>query len=549
MQSSSDPAEAGLQDWPDLKTKLTWLSLFRVFAASGLLLALAIRRLLGPPTELSSADVVTFALVGLVYLLTLGYGFFLRRGKVGPNGAYVQVIGDVVLASGVVFLTGAGESPFTFTYSIAVIAAAVILYQRGALVAAGASAAAFVGVVLVTNSGALSSIQTGTVMSPARLAFVLTSNAVSQFLVAVLTSYLARQVKSASGRVQAREERIQQLVDLQNQIVAAMPSGLVTFDADGKVTFVNPVAAAILGVGVGGAQGVGVESLLPGVSRFLPETRRAELTVAGPRDPRVLGLTVTPLEGRSGATLVVFQDLTELRRTEEQLRVSDHLASLGKLSAQLAHEIRNPLASMRGAAQLLAQGADAEPSTARLSGILMRESDRLSSLVEDFLRFARPPPPKLQRIELGSLLQETVDMLKTDPLAQNVTLEVEPVTVEALGDTDQLRQVLINLIRNALVATQPSGRVRVSAAIKNGQPQFSVWDSAGKIPQADLLRIFEPFYTTRDGGTGLGLSTAHSIVRSHGGTISVSSAPAFGTQFVVALRPPDEVLTYENSRG
>jgi two-component system sensor histidine kinase PilS (NtrC family) len=233
--------------------------------------------------------------------------------------------------------------------------------------------------------------------------------------------------------------------------------------------------------------------------------------------------------------LIVFQDLSELRQAESELKRADHLAALGRLSAQLAHEIRNPLAAMRGSAQMLAQDARPEDSSHRLANILVREADRLSHLVEDFLRFARPPPPVLREASLSQLVSDTIEMLRADPLCQrvHVELELEPVLVEM--DADQLRQVLINLLRNALAAAGTGGTVRVTVRRAGGRPEIRIWDSAGSIPQGNLERIFEPFYTTKPGGTGLGLSTAHSIVRAHGGAIRVSSNPAQGTEFVVGL--------------
>ncbi len=245
---------------------------------------------------------------------------------------------------------------------------------------------------------------------------------------------------------------------------------------------------------------------------------------------------MTPLEEMAGSTLVVFQDLTDLRRAEEQLRTVDHLASLGKFSAQLAHEIRNPLASMRGAAQMLGNESDSTTPAARLTRILIREADRLSALVEDFLRFARPPPPKLVPIDLGRLINETVEMLKSDPLARGVAVEVSAAAVLGNGDAAQLQQVVINLVRNAFAAVGPEGHVKVVAELRSGRPSIRVWDSAGNIPPSELTRIFEPFYSTRAGGTGLGLSTAHTIVRGHGGEISVRSTPTEGTEFIVALQ-------------
>jgi two-component system sensor histidine kinase PilS (NtrC family) len=255
--------------------------------------------------------------------------------------------------------------------------------------------------------------------------------------------------------------------------------------------------------------------------------------VTTPAGRRILGLTVSALSTPPAPLLVVFQDLTELRRAEQELRRADRMAELGALSAQLAHEIRNPLAAMRGSAQLLAPGAD--PENQRLVDILTREADRLGELVTDFLVFARPPAPVRRPCDLDDLVRQTLELLSSDPLAFGVSIDVEPGGLQAEVDPDQVRQVLLNLIRNALAAAGRGGRVRTFFTRADGQVRIHVWDSGGSIATADLPRIFEPFFTKRPGGTGLGLSTVHSIVRAHGGQIEVSSSPGEGTEFVVGF--------------
>jgi two-component system, NtrC family, sensor histidine kinase PilS len=534
---SKQPTTAGPSDpVSNLRLKLTWLTVFRTVATTLLLAAIVARLASNSPVEdLSRADSLSLLLIGLVYLLTLVYGLVLRSGWAGASTAYAQVMGDVVLASCLVYLTGGVESPFTFTYSIAVVAASILLFQRGALIAAGASTLAFATLTFAIQAGLLKPPLGTTVISTSRVVFVLVSNTLAQFLIAALASYLSRQLTAAGGRLSEREADLKELVGLQNQIVAAMPSGLITCEADGQITFVNPAAAAILGIGSNGSRPSHLDQLIPDALKLKPYTRRAELTVQTGAGMRILGLAVTPLEGKTGSLLIVFQDLTELRRTEDELRRADHLASLGRLSAQLAHEIRNPLASMRGSAQMLAEDAKADATSGRLANILVRESDRLSSLVDDFLRFARPPPPVLKQVSLKTLAHETVEMLRADPLARGVKIEEELSDLEAPVDAGQIRQVLINLLRNAFAAVTGAGTVRIHVDEDAVTARFRVWDSAGSIPAQDLTRIFDPFYTTREAGTGLGLSTAHSIIRAHGGMIHVSSSPANGTEFVVNL--------------
>ncbi|HEY8207570.1 MAG TPA: ATP-binding protein [Myxococcaceae bacterium] len=529
-------AETAKSPRTDLQLKLVWLTAFRLVATT-LLLGTTVLRLLSRPVpeSLTFEDSASFALIGFVYVLTLISGLVLRRGRVGMAIAYLQVVGDLVVASAVVYLTGGVESPFTFTYSVAVIAGAILLPQRGALTVAVLGAASFAAQAVLIQRGLLRPPSDSGLVTPARLWFTVASNALAPLLIAALVGYLNRQLTAAGGRLSQREAEVKSLAALQRQILACMPSGLVTCTAQGEVTFVNRAAEQILELPEGGERPA-VEALLPGVMRVPTARGRYELSVETRSGKKTLGLSVTPLEGApGGALLIVFQDLTELKRMEDGLRRADRLAALGSLAAQLAHEIRNPLASMRGSAQLLMQDLKENESASRLSTILVRESDRLSALVEDFLKFARPPPPALAETRLDALVAETVEMLRADPLAHGVEVEVEAAPAQCAADAGQLRQVLLNLVRNALEAAKPGGQVRVRVESVPGGPRIHVWDSAGAIPPANLRRIFEPFFTTRDRGTGLGLSTAHSIVQAHGGTISVSSTPQRGTEFVVEL--------------
>ncbi|XXF81655.1 ATP-binding protein [Myxococcaceae bacterium GXIMD 01537] len=513
--------------------RLTWLSIFRTVATSLLLGVFALRLLTGPTRDLSREESLSFAIIGAVYSLTLIYGVWLRRGPVGTLAAVVQVSGDVLIATSLVFITGGPESPFTFTYSLAVVTASILLSQRGALVTAAVCSISY-GVLL----GSFLARAPGAVPAAAleRSGYLLISNLLAHFLIAALTGYLSRQLSATGGRLSASQADLRQLATLHKQILDSSPSGILTCEPDGRITFINPAGQSILGVDAQAIGAARVDALLPGVDTQ-GKVSRYEVQVETPRGPRTLGLSVGPLEGRAGAArLIIFQDLTALRRTEDELRRADRLAALGTLAAQLAHEIRNPLASMRGSAQMLAQDAKGDAGSERLTAILLRESDRLSRLVEDFLRFARPPPPQRQPVALDALVSEVVELLRADPLGRSVQVVLELTPVRAQVDPDQIRQVLVNLLRNAFQAAGPGGRVRVSLTVEaDGTPQLRVWDSAGAIPEAHLGRIFEPFFTTRSGGTGLGLSSAHSIVRAHGGRIHVTSAPQSGTEFMVAL--------------
>ncbi|MFT3842502.1 MAG: ATP-binding protein [Myxococcaceae bacterium] len=502
---------------------------FRTVATSLILVAIVARALSqaqASGNELGSSDAFAFVLVGIVYFITLASALWLRTRPPGRVAVLVQIGFDVLFAGAVVYLTGGADSPFVFAYSLTVLAGSILLFRTGALVAATASTLAHAAILLVDRLGLNGAVPEG---SPSRMVFLFVSNGLSQFLIAVLGGYLAEQVIQAGGRVAAREKDLRELVDLQNRIVNAMPSGLITCEASGLITFINPSAAAILGLG--DQRPDNIDQIIPGALKLTPNARRSELIVTTPKGSKSLGLACTPLGGAAGALLIVFQDLTELRKMEAELKRVDHLASLGRFSAQLAHEIRNPLASMRGSAQMLS--SDGENS--KLAEIIVREADRLSGLVESYLKLARPPPPRPEQVRVDQVVQETVEMLRADPMASGIRIDESLSPVEGQADKAQLRQVLINLLRNALAAAGPGGRVKVSVDAHDGAAWIGVWDSAGSIPQEDLLRIFEPFYTTRQGGTGLGLSTAFSIVKAHGGMIDVSSSKAAGTTFTVGL--------------
>lgn len=524
---------APLPGEPELRVRLTWLSVFRTVATSLLLAVFALRLLASSTTiELSRRDTLAFLGIGFIYVLTLIYGLWLRRGRVGRSAAIVQVAGDVLIASGLVAATGGADSPLAFTYSLAVIAASILLSQRGAFVTAAACSGVY-GALVATHLLQLGAEPPAALL--VRFGFTYASNVLAHFLIAALAGYLSRQLLAAGGRLSASQADLKQLAKLHQQILDSSPSGLLTCEEDGSISYINRAALSILGVDEGAARNKRVQGLLPGLP-VMERVPRSELKVETARGPRILGLTLAPLEGTGHASrLIVFQDLTALRRAEDDLRRADRLAALGTLAAQLAHEIRNPLAAMRGSAQMLAQDGAEDPGMSRLTAILLRESDRLSRLVEEFLRFARPPKPVARPVDLHLLIRETMEMLQADPISGGVELELDLQPVAATVDPDQLRQVLLNLARNAFEAVGAGGRVRVSLASEGDVVRLCVWDSAGAIPESHLGRIFEPFFTTRSGGTGLGLATAYSIVRAHEGRLQVTSTPEAGTEFTVEL--------------
>jgi len=241
-------------------------------------------------------------------------------------------------------------------------------------------------------------------------------------------------------------------------------------------------------------------------------------------------------------TIVIFQDLTELREMESRLKREERLAAVGRLAAGIAHEIRNPLASISGSIEMLRSGLSVESEDRRLMDIILRETDRLDGLISEFLTYVKPVRHRMGRVDLEHVLRETAEALRATDAGRNVSLSLPPPgTLHAIrGDRDHLKQVAWNLLLNAVQATRGQGKVEIRGADsrlgRSGDVVIvEVVDDGVGISPEDLPRIFEPFFTTKERGTGLGLAMVHKVVEAHGGHIEVESEPGHGAVFRVVL--------------
>ena len=320
---------------------------------------------------------------------------------------------------------------------------------------------------------------------------------------------------------------------------------------------INQVACDILGSTSEAAVGAPVDRILPGLAARLGELgERASLTRAElphARDGRelVLGISVSPLHDRGGrfrGRVVNFQDLTELRKMEQSVRQAERLAVVGGLAAGVAHEIRNPLASISGSIELLHQMPQADEDSRALMSIVTREIDRLNRLLTDLLDYANPRSLEIEPLDLAGLVRDTVGVFAQDRGFAEVTVELvgadEGTAIEMTGDAAKLRQVLWNLLRNAAeAASQGGGHVWIEVVPAASEVTIRVRDDGPGIPAEHAQRVFEPFFTTKTRGTGLGLATVHSLVSDHRGAIRFDNPAGGGTCFEVRLpytgpRPP-----------
>ena len=492
-----------------------------------------------------------FGLLFTTYLASIGYGAAYRHVLNPIRFAYLQITIDLMLATVLIHATGGGQSAFFFLYVLDVVAVALLAQRRGAAVAAGASAVLMVA-VSVAGYLRLLPLVPGQTWLPweigrDELAQRLAVNVLALGAVGVLATNLAQQTRQAGERLTRHERYAGDLATLHENTIRSMTSGLVTLDLEGRVTSINEAAIEILGVPRLRLLGDALEVHLPQLGLLLVEVgphgtvRRAEITALRPDGAvRNLGISAAPLADHAGRVVgrvIHFQDLTELRRMQLEVERAERLASVGRFAAGIAHEIRNPLASISGSIEMLKTTPGADADSRQLMDIAIREVDRLNRLITDLLDYARPRSEERRPLDLG---EQVVEIARAFALERREKIRVTSdlqagVVVEAA--TGQLRQVIWNLIRNAAEAMPEGGQIAIRLATEGPHAALEVRDDGPGIPEDRRERIFEPFYSTKAGGTGLGLATVARIVADHGGTIAVDSGPDKrpGAAFIVRL--------------
>ncbi len=508
-----------------------------------------------------------YLLVGLSYLLTLVNALTLRWIERHLWLVDAQCASDAVIISGFVAVTGGVASYFALLYVLPTVGAAMVQGRRGSLMVGVLSSVLYAGIVLAQYLSDSDLLSAGLGLAavappPARVAqYTVAVNIFAFLAVAALAGSLAENLRQTGARLARASKEIENLQAFSQDIVDSLTSGLLTTDVSGRILTFNAAAERITGHSSTEVIDRNVTDVLqlPGP---LADTLARDLDVSKSRrldfsyhtaDGRSidLGLAVAHLvtPGGKAGFLVTFQDVTEMKRLEREARVRQRLAAVGEMAAGIAHEIRNPLASMAGSMQVLRDELRMTDDQAQLMDIVLRESTRLNETIRSFLTYARPQRAEVTRLDLAKTVSDTALLLRNSADVQSAhVIEVDTPGVPLWYDADegQIRQILWNLATNGLRSMPSGGRLRLAARAQPAAPAkpgagpavnvtLEVEDEGMGIPPEELDGIFQPFHGTFTKGSGLGLAIVHRIVSDYGGEIEVTSSVGKGTKISVRL--------------
>ncbi len=539
-----------------LKSSLRWLIGIRLVVITSLALPYFLYRVTQP--DLYSRLDFLYLLSGLVYAASLVYIGLLRwLADRTEFQAYVQFIGDLLLITGLVYYFGGLASPFSIFYFIVVIVAATMLGRRPAL-AIGACAWVLYASVVLALAYRLLNLPGGVPAdTPSRLQLLynLGVHLLGFIAVALLSSRLAQSVAQAESALRRKGEQVANLEIFNRDIIESIPSGLVTTDLEGRVTSANRAAEQILGFDARTLGGKPIYDTgflsreqwqgLVSIDSTEPRTRR-ELIYRTGETSRPIGYALTHLtnaEGTPSGYIVIFQDLTDWRQLQEELRLKDRMAAVGELAAGIAHEIGNPLAAISGSVQMLAGSYEGQPAQSKLLDITLKESQRLDRTIRSFLKFARPKDRASVSFDVAELLTENLKLLRHSAEVgehHSLKLELNPSSVALEADPDQISQIFWNLARNALRAMPDGGTLTIVGRPRGDSYRIAFSDTGRGMDDEERARLFQPFQSFFDGGTGIGMAIVYRIVEEHGGRLTVDSEPGSGSTITVELPMPGD---------
>ena len=492
--------------------------------------------------------------------------FFLIYNQLSPDyqlQAYLQIFCDIVIITAIVHVTGDLESDYFSLYLVTIILASILFPRGRAFLIAGVSfvmMGAMIELVylpgmfpgLVKAFPVLQDMATSATLTPelmTALQVKIGASFFGFFAVSYLSSYLAESLRKTGRELRDKSGQVASLQAKNENIIQSMREGLISTDLERKITELNPAGGGILGRHISELRGARIGSYFPGLVEDIPSRpglgplpARQEITYLHPvGEQRILGVFASPLVVPDVGTVGYvynFQDLTDEKKRDAEYRTKDRMATLGRMAAGIAHEIRNPLASIAGSVKLLKSISELDDDQSKLISIVSRESERLNKLVTDFLSYSRDQRFEFLPLNVVTLLEETLLMIEHHPLFGpqiHIERKLPRRNVTLLGDADKLRQVFWNICDNALKAMPNGGTLTAQAEESGKRVRVTLADTGVGFTSVQLEKVFEPFQTGFAEGTGLGLALVYQIIRGHQGTIEVDSQRGKGARFVIDL--------------
>jgi two-component system sensor histidine kinase PilS (NtrC family) len=497
-----------------------------------------------------------YAIITVTYFFSIVYFIFLKIHKDLKINIHLQLVVDVLLITVLVYITGSLRSNYSLLYTLVIIYSVIFLGRKGGLIVASASGISY-GLLLDLEYfkliPSISSSDYDYHLTSEEVFVRILVHLVSFYILAFLASFVVEQEKKTRSLLEEKESAFDQLDLLFRSIIESVDTGVMTINLFGRIKTFNRAAEDITSFSLPEVENKRIEDIFP---EFIPffiaekvneqSKSRMEVVINGKKAKRInLGCSISQLKDKNEkqiGNILIFQDLTEIKKMEDNLEKSKRLALIGEMAAGLAHEMRNPLASISGSIELLKQGINLEETDKRLMRIILRGKDQLENFVRDFLLLARSVPVKRELVNINEIADDVIENMKLSPFwSDNIkVVRVFDKKVNAFANKEHVRQIIRNLILNAIQAMKDTGILTIKNTTrklddKNEYVEINVTDTGCGIEEKYLQKIFEPFFTNKEKGTGLGLTIVGRLVDGYGGKIKFESKVDKGTTCTVWL--------------